>query len=143
MNKVQALQYRLDFVLVSILLQSSEGIKALVKQLLIIGRLCAECTDSHGTVSVWSLDGRLNLSMSPRATHRHKETQEEHACPIALSGEPALGFRRHIPVSFHMRIVASSPQVVNRCKTLSLSLSLSLLLLLSLSLSRVSATATT
>ena len=101
----QALEYRLDRVLVSVLLQSSQGMQELVKEIRIPGRFRCECTDALGTNAVLK-DGLLNLCI--RARDKHQDTLPVHQA----RDSPARSFRRDVPAPFHLRCLAAAPHAL-------------------------------
>jgi hypothetical protein len=104
----QALEYRLDRLLVSVLLQSSRGMEELVKEIRIPGRFRCECTDALGTDAVLK-DGLLNLCI--RARDKHQDTLPVHEANEARDS-PARSFRRDVPAPFHLRCLAPAPHAV-------------------------------
>jgi len=92
----KALRYRLDLVCASLLLQSPEGVEALVQEVA-RGGFRAECTDAHGTASVLGSDGTLDLSVRAGSLQ----------CP--RSEQACAGFRRSIPAHLLVRCIAAGP----------------------------------
>lgn len=98
----KALEYRLDRLLLSVLLQSSQGMEELVKEIRIPGRFRCQCTDALGTDAVLK-DGLLNLCI--RARDKHQDTLPVHEAN-EVRDSPARSFRRDVPAPFHLRCLA-------------------------------------
>jgi len=92
-----SLHYRLDLLCVNLLLESAEGIQALVE----LARrrfLRSECKNGRDCLSLWNTNGKVDLSVS-RSARRAALSEGE---------EPAMGSRSTIPMHLRMRKVASA-----------------------------------
>jgi hypothetical protein len=95
----RALRYRVDLVCCSLLLESPEGVEALVDQIA-SGGFRNECTDAKGTARVVGSDGRLDVS-------DRDSRAEQSRCP--RSADTCAGFRRSMPAHLRVRSIASGP----------------------------------
>lgn len=104
----KALQHRLDLVMVSVLLQTEDGIKALVQEIL-EGRFHSKCSDALGTTTILSSTGLLDLSfpLVPGGNRANTNHVDARASSNSLVDAGPL-FRRKIPLHLHLRSIAAS-----------------------------------
>ena len=98
----QALQYRLDLIVVNLLLESSQGVKAL-KGLVANRELRNVCTDGTTEIGLWGVPGTLDLSICDTA--RLAALSEEK------QKKPVKGSKSTISNPLRMRMLASAAGV--------------------------------
>lgn len=96
----QALQYRLDLIVINLLLETSAGVKTL-EELVANRELRNVCKDGTTEVSLWGAQGTLDLSVCDAA----------RLAALSEKGKPVKGSKSTISNPLRMRMLASADGV--------------------------------